>query len=49
MAVDIACDDSVTRQKIVSGLIKAGFTRIGISKTFIHADNDLKTDAIWLY
>ncbi len=49
MAVDIACADSVTRQKIVSGLIKAGFTRIGISKTFIHADNDTKTDAIWLY
>ena len=48
-AVDIACSDSVTRQKIVSGLIKAGFTRIGISKTFIHADNDSKTDAIWLY
>ena len=49
MAVDIACADSVTRQKIVGGLIKAGFTRIGISKTFIHADNDFKTDAIWLY
>ena len=50
-AVDIACADSVTRQKIVSGLIKAGFTRIGISKkgNFIHADNDDKTDAIWLY
>jgi len=48
-AVDIACADSVTRQKIITGLIKAGFTRIGISKTFIHADNDTKTDAIWLY
>tara|TARA_Y100000361_G_C11015114_1_gene266457 strand:- start:104 stop:457 length:354 start_codon:yes stop_codon:yes gene_type:complete len=50
-AVDIACADSVTRQKIVTGLIKAGFTRIGISKkgNFIHADNDDKTDAIWLY
>jgi len=48
-AVDIACADSVTRQKIVSGLIKAGFTRIGISKNFIHSDNDDKTDAIWLY
>ena len=48
-AVDIACAESVTRQKIVSGLIKAGFTRIGISKTFIHTDNDDKTDAICLY
>ena len=49
MAVDIAWSDSVARQKIVSGLIKAGFKRIGISKSFIHADNDSKTDAIWLY
>ena len=50
-AIDIACADSVTRQKIVSGLIKAGFTRIGISKkgNFIHCDNDDKTDALWLY
>lgn len=49
MAVDIACSDSVSRQKIITGLIKAGFTRIGVSETFIHCDNDNKTDAIWLY
>ena len=49
MAVDIASSDSITRQKIIYGLVKAGFTRIGISKTFIHCDNDNKTDAIWLY
>jgi uncharacterized protein YcbK (DUF882 family) len=51
-AADIVCKDSATRQKIVSGLIKAGFTRIGISKkgNFIHCDTDKdKNDAIWLY
>jgi len=29
---------------------QAGFTRIGIAKTFIHCDTDKdKNDAIWLY
>ena len=50
LAADIACSDSGTRQKIVNGLIVAGFTRIGIADTFIHCDTDTdKTDAIWLY
>ena len=52
LAADISCKDSSTRQKIISGLIKAGFTRIGISKkgNFIHCDTDKdKNDAIWLY
>ena len=49
-AADIICNDSGTRQKIVNGLIQAGFTRIGIAKTFIHCDTDKdKNDAIWLY
>ena len=49
-AADIACTDSNTRQKIVSSLIKAGFSRIGIADTFIHCDNDgNKNPAIWLY
>ena len=49
-AADIVCKDSGTRQKIVNGLIMAGFTRIGIADTFIHCDTDKdKTDAIWLY
>jgi uncharacterized protein YcbK (DUF882 family) len=49
-AADIACKDSGTRQKIVNGLIMAGFTRIGIADTFIHCDTDKdKNDAIWLY
>ena len=50
VAADISCLDSGTRQKIVNGLIRAGFTRIGISDTFIHCDCDSdKHDAIWLY
>jgi uncharacterized protein YcbK (DUF882 family) len=50
LAADISCKDSSTRQKIVNGLIQAGFTRIGIADTFIHCDTDKdKQDAIWLY
>ena len=50
LAADISCKDSSSRQKIISGLIKAGFTRIGIADTFIHCDTDKdKQDAIWLY
>ena len=50
LAADISCKDSSTRQKIVSALIQAGFTRIGIADTFIHCDTDKdKNDAIWLY
>ena len=50
LAADIACLDSGTRQKILNGLIMAGFTRVGIADTFIHCDTDTdKTDAIWLY
>ncbi len=50
LAADISCKDSSTRQKIVNALIQAGFTRIGISNTFIHCDTDKdKQDAIWLY
>jgi len=49
-AVDIRCDNSPDRLRIVNGLIKAGFTRIGIAKTFVHADTEgAKPDAIWLY
>ena len=49
-AVDIHCTDSSTRERILYGLIRAGFQRIGIAKTFIHADVDpYKQPAIWLY
>lgn len=49
-AVDIHCIDSASRERIVYGLIMAGFQRIGIAKTFIHTDLDpYKNPAIWLY
>lgn len=39
-AVDIAANNSATRMKVVRGLLSAGFTRIGIAKNFVHADDD---------
>lgn len=51
MAMDIACSNSRDRFLIVAALIKAGFNRIGIAKTFIHADIDGTKDreVVWLY
>ena len=51
LAVDIACSTSQDRYKILQGLIKAGFKRIGISRTFIHVDYDKdKVQLVsWLY
>ena len=50
-AVDIRAMDSTTRFLILKGLIEAGFTRIGVSKTFIHADTDedKPSEVAWLY
>jgi uncharacterized protein YcbK (DUF882 family) len=49
-AVDISCHNSSQREKIVRALLYVGFERIGIAKTFIHADTDKsKSPAIWLY
>ena len=50
-AVDIRCNTSANRWKIVSALIAAGFTRIGIANTFIHADDSPKhaQSVIWTY
>lgn len=50
LAADIACPDSVTRLKILRGLIVAGFRRIGIGKNFVHCDVDTsKPNNVWLY
>ena len=51
MAADIAVSDSRTRFAILSSLIQAGFTRIGIAKSFIHVDIDDNKDpeVVWLY
>ena len=50
-AVDIRCRTNATRMKVVVALLAAGFSRIGIADTFIHADDDetLTQDIIWLY
>ena len=50
LAADIGCTDSVTRQKIITALVKVGFTRAGIAQSFVHVDLDKdKPNAIWLY
>lgn len=50
-AGDIKSITSNHRFQVIRGLREAGFTRIGIAKTFIHADDDRnKTQGvIWLY
>lgn len=39
-AVDIRCNTSQNRFKIVAAAIAVGVTRIGIGKTFVHLDYD---------
>ena len=50
-AADIKCTDGWSRYKIIDALIKVGFNRIGIGKTFIHVDSDTQKPAgiVWLY
>jgi len=50
-AADIHCVDDASRWVIVNACIQAGFTRIGIAKTFIHVDNDpsKNPNRIWMY
>jgi len=50
-AVDIACNESRSRFKIIDALLKAGFERIGIRHDFIHADVDPEKPAevMWDY
>jgi zinc D-Ala-D-Ala carboxypeptidase len=40
LAVDISTNSSYQRYKILYGLIKVGFCRIGIYKNYIHVDDD---------
>lgn len=49
LAVDLCCGSSFVRGKMLSALIKVGFTRIGIYPTFLHVDiDDSKINAIWI-
>jgi hypothetical protein len=51
IAVDIKALTSRDKFEIVTALLKAGFTRIGIGKNFIHVDNDMSKvqHVIWTY
>ena len=51
LAVDVKAATSRKRALVLKGLVRAGFNRIGIGKTFIHADIDTSksTDVVWLY
>ena len=50
-AVDIAAVGSRRRFRLLAAAIAAGFTRIGIGKSFLHLDNDYKKSqgVIWDY
>ena len=50
-AVDIKTSGSRNRFLIIDGLIKAGFTRIGVGKTFTHGDvdKDKNPKVMWPY
>ena len=51
IAVDIKAIGSRDRYLIYKGLLEAGFKRIGVANSFIHADNDTtkSQDVMWLY
>ena len=50
-AVDIVCNSSSTRSKIVTAALRCGVNRIGIGKNFVHLDTDpsLPKNVIWHY
>ena len=50
-AVDIACEGSRSRHKIVTALLNNGFHRIGVAGDFIHADKDPDKpgSVMWVY
>ena len=50
MAADIHCTNDRYRYALVFSLLKAGCERIGVYKTFVHADLDhfLPSDVMWI-
>lgn len=50
-AVDIRCNTSANRYKIVAAALECGIRRIGIGRTFVHLDNDdtLPQGVMWDY
>ena len=50
VAADIAVSSGSERYIILNALLKAGFKRIGVAKTFIHCDTDPnKPNSVWTY
>jgi len=51
LAADIRCRGDADRFHILNGLIRAGFTRIGVGSDFIHVDADTRKrdEIIWVY
>ena len=50
VAADIAVGSGKERYIILNALIKAGFKRLGVAKTFIHCDTDeSKPNSVWTY
>ena len=50
VAADVAGGSGNERYIILNALIRAGFKRIGIAKTFIHCDTDAdKNNSVWVY
>ena len=50
-AADIRCHSDSNRFNIIFALFQVGFTRIGIAKTYIHADNSKEhtQNVKWIY
>lgn len=53
-AIDIRCNNGQTRMIVVKALMEAGFKRIGIEGSFVHADNSNDIpyhteDTMWVY
>jgi len=51
LALDIRCNTSANRWRIVSAALSCGLRRIGIGKTYVHldADESLPQNVIWDY
>lgn len=50
-AVDITCDDNLTRYRMLTAFLSLNIVRIGIGSNFIHVDvdSDLPSPRIWNY
>ena len=50
-AADISCVDARTRHRLVQALLEAGAFGVGVAKSFVHADIDVRLPrpALWGY